>query len=125
MRWLGLLGALLLLPSCYVITHDYDGGREITPGTVLTGPSELLGPIEGSTRATYLLWGLAELSEPSGAELAEELAVERYGADIRGVTELAIHEEMGVLDTLVSMLTLGIFTMQTIEVEGKVQGGGP
>ena len=49
------------------------------------------------------------------------------GDDFDGITEIRIKEEHGALDVIVNILTLGIFQMQTIEVEGQAQkftGGG-
>ena len=45
--------ALLVLPSCFGISHDYVGPREITPGTKLSQPSEKLGDIKGDKKAIF------------------------------------------------------------------------
>jgi hypothetical protein len=125
-RVLSLGTALLFLHSCFVIPHDYDGPREITPGTTLTQPSEKLGDIKGSKNATFLFWGLIPLNTASGAQLADTLAVSQY-SDVDGVTRVRIHEEADAVDVLVGVLTLGIFWMMTTEVEGEAHafiGGG-
>ncbi len=122
MRFLAApLGALLFLPSCFVIEHDYDGPREVTPGTMLTRPSDRIGNVRGSEKATFLLWGLIPLDAASGAQLADTLAVSQF-REVDGVTRVRIHEEADAVDVLVSVLTLGIFSMRTIEVEGEAHG---
>ena len=117
-RLLFLGATLLLLPACFGISHDYTGPREVTPGTKLSQPSEKLGDIHGERKATFLLWGLIPLNSPSGAQYADELAVARY-ADVDGVTRVRIHEEASAVDIIVSTLTLGIFWMMTVEVDGE------
>ncbi len=110
--------ALLVLPSCFGISHDYVGPREITPGTVLSQPSEKIGDIEAKKSATFLFWGLIPLNNGSGPQLADETAVMQY-PDVDGVTNVRIHEEASAVDVVVGVLTLGIFWMMTVETEGE------
>ena len=119
LRILVLGTAVLSLPSCFVISHDYGGPREITPGTKLTRPSEKIGDVKGSKKATFLLFGLIPLNSGSGAELADMLAMRQH-ADVDGVTRVRIHEEASAVDVIVSTLTFGLFAMHTTEVEGEV-----
>ena len=119
-------GALLLLTSCYTIVHDYTGAREITPGTTLSQPSESLGRVTANKKAYFLFWGLLETNEGSGAQLVEDAAIADYGEDFDGVSHVRIHEEQDALGVIVELLTLGIFSMYTVESEGDVrrfQGG--
>ncbi len=118
LRALCVGAALLVLPSCFGISHDYVGPREITPGTKLSQPSEKLGDIKGDKKATFLFWGLIPLSSSSGAQLADDLAVSQH-ADVDGVTRVRIHEEASAVDVIVGTLTLGIFWMMTVETEGE------
>ena len=117
---LGALAFVFLLPSCFVMTHDYDGNRELTPGTTLSRPSEELGYVDGSKKATFLLFGLIPLNDGSGAQLAEDLALEKY-ENFDGITRIKIHEEAGPLDVIVNALVGIIFSMQSVEVRGDVQ----
>ncbi len=71
-----LLAILALSVSCRVMHHQYDGAKEITPGTVLTKPSETIGTIEGSKKAMFVLFGWIPVRDASGPDLAEELARE-------------------------------------------------
>ncbi|MEM1450671.1 MAG: hypothetical protein AAF957_20620 [Planctomycetota bacterium] len=119
-------GLLLLSTSCYTMVHDYGGSREITPGTTLSRPSENVGTINTSKNAYFLFWGLLPTNDASGATQAETAAIADYGENFDGISHVRIHEEQGALGVIVEIITLGIFSMYTVESEGQVrrfQGG--
>ena len=127
MKNLMLAATLLLTTSCYTVVHDYRGVREVTPGTTLTQPSTKLGDVQESKKACFLFWGLVDLNSASGPQLVEEAAVANHGQDFDGLTHVRIHEEQGPVDVIVEILTLGIFSMLTVESEAQVhrfEGGG-
>jgi len=127
MKNLLLIAVLLVSSSCFTVVHEYRGAREITPGTKLSQASTKLGRVSNSKKACFLFWGLVDLNSASGAELAEEAAVANQGQAFDGLTHLSIHEEQTWVDVVVEVLTLGIFSMLTVEVEADVhrfEGGG-
>lgn len=113
--------ALLALGSCYSITHDYSGAREVTPGTTLSQGSAPIGRVEAQRRAHFLFWGLVPLNSPSGPEAAEALALEQYGEDFDGLARVTIREEYRALDYVVAFFTLGIFSMVSIDTKAEVR----
>ena len=122
------LGSMLLASSCYTVRHEYQGKHEITPGTRLSQPSTTVGRVHAERRAKYLLWGLIDLNSASAPMLLDDEAMRTHG-QFDGITRVSIHEEMDVLDVIVTGLTLGIFSMISVETEGEVHryaatGGG-
>ena len=75
-------------------------------------------------KAMYLLFGLIPLNDASGPEYADRLARTSVGDDYYGITELQIAEEANAIDVIVSVLTLGLFSMMTVQVEGQVHREG-
>jgi len=128
MKILTLIAATLLFTtSCFTVVHDYDGPREITPGTQLTRSSTKLGNVSASRKATFLFWGLLDLKTVSGAELLDEAALTSHGKDFDGLTHVRIHEEQEAIDVIVEILTLGIFSMLSVDAEAQAhsfEGGG-
>lgn len=127
MKNLMLAATMLLSTACYTVVHDYRGTREVTPGTQLSQPSTKLGNVNDSKKACFLFWGLLDLNSASGPELVEEQAIANHGQDFDGLTHVRIHEEQGAVDVIVEILTLGIFSMLTVESEAQVhrfEGGG-
>ena len=112
--------AFLLLSACNVITHDYLGQRELTPGTQLSQSSESIGSVSGSKKAMFVLFGWIPINNGSGAQLAETLAVEQYGEDFDGITEIRIEEQADPVDVIVNFLVGMFFSMKTVEVDGSV-----
>ena len=108
-----------LLPGCYTVQHDYAGPLEITPGTHLSQESTSLGMVRSKKKATFLFWGIVDLSTASAPDSLEAAAKSQYGADIDGVVRVKIHEEENALDVVVGVLTLGIYSMITVESEGE------
>lgn len=106
--------------SCHVIEHDYDGDRQLTPGTELLRESRRIGEIHGKKRALYTLFGFVSLNRPSGAELAEDLAEEAYGQDFDGITRIEIEEYYDALDVITSTLFSLLVSTRTVEVRGAV-----
>ncbi len=115
-----LVGICLLCSSCQVITHDYSGSKQITPGTQLTQPSGRVGHIAGSQKAMFLLFGLIPINDNSGATLADDLARNAFADNFDGKPNLQISEEATVLDVIVNAFVGFIFSMMTVEVEGDV-----
>ena len=114
-----VLALLLCTQSCRTIRHDYSGDKLMTPGTILTGDAADLGTIQGSKKAWYLLFGLIPLNDSSGVELAEDLANDSYGSDYDGISHIRIREEAGFWDEFLRIVTLGLVSTMTVEVEGK------
>jgi hypothetical protein len=112
---------LVTLGGCRVIHHDYRGDREISPGTQLSRNGKVVGKVEGSKKALFLLFGLIPLNSGSGPELAEDLAEASHGANFDGITRLRIDERENVVDVIVNSLVGILFSMMTVEVEGEVQ----
>jgi hypothetical protein len=113
-------GLLLLTTSCYTIVHDYGGRRAVTPGEQLPEASESLGSVSGSKRACFLFWGLFPTNDVSGAGIVESAAAANRGDDFDAISRVRIREEQDALDVIVEFVTLGIFTMITVEAEGEV-----
>ena len=112
---------IALLSSCMTIKHDYDGPKQITLGTKLMKPSKSVGNIEGGKKAFFLFFGLFRLNDPSGPRIAEDVATRQFGkTGYDGVTRMRIDEEMDVLDVIVSTITLNLFSMSSVQVEGQV-----
>jgi len=123
------LAGALFLSSCYTVQHDYTGPREVTPGTKLSQESEALGSVRSKRKASFLFWGLVDLKPGSAPVALEDEAKRTYGEAFDGVTRVRIHEEMDVVDVIVTGLTLGIYSMITVDSEGQVEkfasNGGP
>ena len=122
-----MAASLLLTTSCFTVVHEYKGSREITPGTRLTRPSTKLGNVSRDKKACFLFWGLVDLNNASGPELLEDAAEKNQGQGFDGLTRVRIHEEQTAVDVIVEVLTLGIFSMLTVETEAEVhryEGGG-
>ena len=66
-------------------------------------------------RAIWLLWGLVPLSIPKVDDV-----VGPHVADRTGVQSLKVEPKLNIVDTLVTVLTLGIITSRTISISGEV-----
>lgn len=124
MRTLALpLFLLSTLPACWTVTHEYHGQREITPGTSLSQPSTKLGEVDDWKKATFLFWGLLPLNSDtaSGPDVVERAAVQGYGHEFDGITRVKIEEEQSAIDVVVQILTVGLFSMVTVEVDADVE----
>ena len=117
---LALLVLLVLMASCRAIRHDYAGDRQLTPGTQLLGPSEEIGAVQSSGRAVFLFFGLLPINSMSGAQLAEDAAVDVFGEHFDGITEIQIREQDDVLDVLVNLLLGPLLSLRSVEVQGNV-----
>ena len=115
------LACASLLSSCYTIQHDYAGTREVTPGTVLSQPSESLGAVQSKDAASFLFWGLLDLKDGSAPAALEQASREQYGKDFDGITRVSIHEEMEAIDVVLTAVTLGIYTRITVTAEGQAE----
>ena len=112
---------LLIGISCYSITHNYGGSKELTPGTKLTRPSEKVGEIEGGASAWFLLWGIVPLSRANGPQLAATLADDKCGpASWDGITHLHITEELDGLGATLMFFSLGLVSRYTVSISGEI-----
>ena len=66
-------------------------------------------------RSIWLLWGLLPLTVPKIDDV-----VGPHVADRTGVQNLKIEPKIKVVDSLVTLLTLGIITSRTISISGEV-----
>lgn len=114
--------ALTFGSSCYVIRHEYDGGKQITPGTLLSRPSEFVDKIEGTKWVPYCLFGWICLADSSGPRFAEELANARVGyTNYDGITRTHIEDYENALGVVLRILTLGLFGIYSVSVTGDVE----
>ena len=119
-RLIPVAALLLLATSCFTVVHEYQGPREVTPGTVLSKPTTNIGTVAGKRKATFLFWGLVDLQKASGPDLAESLAVTTFGDDFDGLSHVRVNEEQDTVDVILEIITLGIFSRLTIETEAEV-----
>jgi len=66
-------------------------------------------------RSIWLLWGVLPLSVPK-----IDAVVGPHVADRTGVQNLKVDPEFNIVDTLVTVLTLGIVVSRTISISGEV-----
>ena len=121
LRIIPIAALMLMASSCFTVVHEYQGAREVTPGTVLSKPTTNVGKVAGTRKATFLFWGLVDLQNASGPDLAESLAVSSFGEDFDGLTHVRVNEEQTTVDVILEIITLGIFSRLTIETEAEVR----
>lgn len=117
-----VLAWLLVSTSCYVVHHEYDGPKQLTPGTKLLRSSTPIASIEGSKIVGFCLFGWIPLADSSGPRLAESLADSAVGRDnYDGITHLHIEDGQHVLGVIVQTLTIGLFGFYSVSVTGDVE----
>lgn len=108
-----------LCPACTSIVHDYDGPREMTPGTRLTVPSTKIAEIRGEKKAFYLFFGLIPLNNGSGPQLADDVVVEYLGEEAVGVSQLEIYEGFTTWDVIRNLLVGPLIATRTVSIQGQ------
>lgn len=111
------LAVLLLLAPLAACALTLDGSRTGVPVTLATPGA---APAPGSRftvtkHATYGLWGLATLSEPS---LEKVLKTQLVGA--KEIRDVRVKVRSRWSDVLISVLTAGLIIPRTVTVEGTV-----
>lgn len=114
---------LWLLSGCARMSVDMRG---LEPHVHLSGDARgevtALGDFRESTRSSWLLWGLVELQDAAPARVVAR-ALERAGGD--AVVRLRITTQRTLLDSAVTLVTLGLYTQRTMRLEGVVVGVAP
>ena len=99
-----LLVALALLAGCATVKVEAPEPVQLAHINEHTVPKT-------SKKVWYLFWGLVPISDNSTADLVQ--AATGGDKDVR----VKITAQYGVMDCLVSLLTLGILSSQTVTVE--------
>lgn len=111
------LAAVLLLAPLAACALTLDASRTGVPVTLASaGAAPATGTRFAITKhATYGLWGLATLSEPS---LDRVLKTQLVGA--KEIRDVRVRVKSRWSDVLISVLTAGLIVPRTVTVEGTV-----
>lgn len=113
---LPLLAACMFYTGCYHVNHKMEGSTvPMSVSAHLGREYEKVSDFDVSEKKGYLFWGLIPLSDLNGAELATEQLNQSDG-----IANLSINTSFDLLDWLIGLLTVGIFTTQDIDAHGDL-----
>lgn len=110
-----VLVASVLLAGCQRLAID---SKEVPANkvyfTTLKG-AKVIGALEETQTATWLFWGLVPAAQPDAAQ-----ALNAYLRGNQRIQNLEIRTEQSILDSVISTLTLGLYTQRSVVYSGEV-----
>jgi hypothetical protein len=101
------------LTGCYRVTYDMD--PMASPALVKAG--QRVRSFRTELKSTHLAWGLVN---PNDRIVMDAVAREVKLAGGKRARNVRLTREVGVVDGLVGMLTVGLYTPWTLVIEGEV-----